>query len=55
MYMRAGKKNHLGQSHKCLVFGIGRYFELIYGTFNALLASVDGVFFSWADIFALLA
>jgi hypothetical protein len=37
-----------------LVSGIGRYFDLIYGTCNALLASVDG-FFWWAAIFALLA
>ena len=37
-----------------LVSGIGRYFDLIYGTRNALLASVDGYFW-WADIFALLA
>jgi hypothetical protein len=27
-----------------LVSGIGRYFDLIYGTCNALLASVDGFF-----------
>jgi len=53
LHLPESRQKTFGSVTSGLVSWVERYFDSIYGTCNALLASVDGLVW-WADIFALL-